>query len=451
MNQTEYSFSQTEDQKIDKYGKIADQIVKKALEDNKGYNLLGELCKIGPRLNASKGYEKALNWAKDLMEEMGLTDIRLQPVMVPHWERGDRELAEITESSRFNGKFLSIAALGGSVGTQGEGITGKVIGVKSFEELRKIGNKAAGKIIFFNRPMEKGLINTFSGYGGAVNQRIQGAVEAAKVGGVAAIVRSVTTKYDNVPHLGLMRYEDGVRRIPSVSIGLIDADYLSKAIKDDPDLKLNIKLSCRNYPDVESYNLIGDLKGSEKPEEIIVVGGHFDAWDKGEGAHDDGGGCIQALEIIDLFQRLGIKPKRTIRCVFFVNEEQGGSGSVAYGEYASSSSERHYAAVESDRGVYTPRGFLVDSQPEILTKIQSWLPIFKKAHIEWVLRGGSGPDINKIRNAKALIGYVPDDERYFDVHHSANDVYGEVHPREMELGAAAMAILVYLISEEGLE
>ncbi|MFC1724596.1 M20/M25/M40 family metallo-hydrolase [candidate division KSB1 bacterium] len=447
----ENSFSQTDQQKRDEYNKTADLIVKRALEDEKGYKLLAELCKIGPRLNGSKGYEKALIWAKGIMEKMELTDIKLQPVMVPHWERGNTEIAEITVSSRFKGKFLSIAALGGSIGTPAEGITGEVIEVKSFEELREVGSKAVGKIIFFNRPVNKGLINTFSGYGGAVDQRIQGAVEAAKAGGIASVVRSVTTKHDNVPHLGMMRYQDGIRKIPSVSIGLVDADFLSEALKDDPALKLSVKLSCENHPDVESYNLMGDLKGYEKPDEIIVVGGHFDAWDKGDGAHDDGGGCIQALEIIDLFQRLGIKPKRTIRCVFFVNEEQGGSGSVAYGEYARNSKEIHYAAVESDRGVFTPRGFVVESQPDVLIKIQSWLPVLKKAHIEWVLRGGSGPDINKIRNAKALAGFVPDDERYFDLHHSANDLYSEVHPREMELGAAAMAVLVFLISEEGLE
>ena len=433
----------------DKYMATAENIVKTALTDEFGYKLLGDLCRIGPRLNGSEGFKKALKWAKLKMEELGLENITLQPAIVPHWERGNKEEAEIIKSKNFKNKKLSIAALGGSIGTSGKGITGEVFEVRNFDELKNNAGEARGKIIFFNRPVDKSLINTFSGYGGAVDQRINGAVEAARVGGIAAIVRSVTTRYDNVPHLGLMRYDENIQKVPAVSIGLQDADFLSEALKKEPDLQVNIRLSCENLPDVESYNLYGDLIGSEFPSEVIVVGGHFDCWDQGDGAHDDGGGCIQALEVISLFKRLGIKPKRTIRCVFFVNEEQGGSGSVAYGEYSGKCEEQHYAAIESDRGVYTPRGFNVDGKQEVLEKIRSWLPFLKKAHIEWVVRGGSGPDINKIKNAKALIGYLPDDERYFDVHHSANDVYSEVNSREMELGAAAMAILTYLISEEG--
>jgi len=435
----------------DEYMKISREIVRTALTEKKGYGLLEELCNIGPRINGSEELEKAIQWAKSKMEEMGFDRVWLQPVKVPNWKRGNIERAEIINSREYKGKILSIAALGGSIGTSESGITGKVVEVQGFEELHNLKEKAEGKIIFFNRPMDKGEINTFSAYGSAVDQRIEGAIEAAKAGGFAAIARSVTTKYDNIPHLGLMTYRNGVTKVPAVSIGLIDADFLSDALKKEPYLELNIKLDCKNLDKVQSYNLIGEITGSEKPEEIIVVGGHFDCWDKGEGAHDDGGGCMQALEVLDMFKRLKLKPKRTVRCVLFVNEEQGGSGSIKYGEYAGESEEIHYAAVESDRGVFTPRGFYISAQAKVIRKIQSWMPYLKNAHIEWIKKGGSGPDINKIENTKALIGYVPDDERYFDVHHSANDVFETVHPREMELGTAAMAILVYLISEEGLE
>jgi carboxypeptidase Q len=202
-------------------------------------------------------------------------------------------------------------------------------------------------------------------------------------------------------------------------------------------------------PDALSYNVICDLKGYENPDEVVIVAGHFDSWDVGCGAHDDGGGCIQSLEVLDLFKRLNIKTKRTIRCIFYINEENGVRGGIEYGIYADTvSTEKHIAAIESDRGVFTPVGFSVTSDSTTLAKLQSWLPILEYTGISWVKAGGSGVDISKIKNAKALIGYVPDNQRYFDLHHSANDIFEEVHSREMQLGTAAIAILTYLLSEE---
>jgi len=241
---------------------------------------------------------------------------------------------------------------------------------------------------------------------------------------------------------------DSLPEIPAASLGYLDADFLSEALIKDPGLKLNLKLSCRTLPDVLSYNVISDLKGTDNPDEIIVVSGHFDSWDVGCGAHDDGGGCIQALEVLDLFKRLSVKPKCTIRCIFYINEENGVKGGIEYGKYADTSGEKHIAAVESDRGVFTPAGFNISSDSLTLNKIQSWLPVLDYAGIKWIKEGGSGVDISKIKNARALIGFVPDGQRYFDLHHSANDVFEEVHPREMELGAAAIAVLAYLLSED---
>lgn len=247
-----------------------------------------------------------------------------------------------------------------------------------------------------------------------------------------------------------MYYNDTLPKIPSVGIGVLDADFLSQSLKDEPFLKINLKLSCKTLPDSKSYNVIGDIKGTENPDEIILIGGHFDCWDKGVGAHDDGGGCIQSLEVLNLFQRLNLKPKRTIRCVFFINEENGTAGGIEYGKYSDSSSEKHIAAIESDRGVFTPRGFFVDADSVTIAKIKSWLPLLEIADINWVKKGGSGVDVSKIKKSKALIGFVPDSQRYMDVHHSANDVIEAVNPRELELGTAALAILTYLLSEEGL-
>lgn len=433
------------------YLDISDKIVRTALIDQKGYKLLGELCEIGPRLSGSDESLRAIYWAKKKMEDLGFDKVWLQPVVVPKWVRGDVELAMIVESKKYNGKKLNIAAFGGSVGTKKEGIIAEVVAVNNFEELKNAGSKIKNKIVFFNRPLDLGEINTFAGYGGAVDQRTQGAIEAAKFGAVGVIVRSITTKHDNVPHVGVMYYIDSLLKIPSVAIGYRDADFLLEAIIRDPSLKINLKLSCKTIPDVQSYNVIGELKGTERPDEIIVVGGHFDSWDKGCGAHDDGAGCIQSMEVLDLFKRLNIKQKITIRCVFFINEENGVRGAIEYGNYADTAKEYHYAAIESDRGAFTPRGFYVDADSTIIEKINEWLPYLQKARIEWVRKGGSGVDISFIKTCKTKIGYVPDDQRYMDVHHSANDTFDTVHPREFELGSAAIAILVYLISEIGLE
>ncbi|MCP4725269.1 MAG: M20/M25/M40 family metallo-hydrolase [bacterium] len=428
----------------------AGQFVKTALADQKGYNLLKELTDIGHRLSGSETSLQAIDWAYNKMLELGFENVTKQPLLAPNWVRGDIEKAEIVTAGSHRGKELRIAALGGSVGTPAGGITAGVVEVSSFDELRNMGERARGKIIFFNRPLDMSLLNTFSGYGGAVDQRTQGAQQAAAVGGVAALVRSVTTKYDNVPHTGTMGgYPDGIERVPAAAIGQIDADLLSNALNDEPDLQINLDLSAKNLPYKESFNVYGDIIGSEKPDEIIVIGGHFDCWDKGTGAHDDGGGCIQAMEVLDLFIRLGIKPKRTLRAVFFMDEEIAQTGANKYAEYALASTEKHVAAIESDRGVLTPRGFTADTDNALIEKMQGWLPALQQARIEWIRPGGSGVDVGRISNVTAKFGYFTDDQRYFDYHHSANDVFSEVNPREMELGSAAMAILVYLISENG--
>ncbi|MCX6174155.1 MAG: M20/M25/M40 family metallo-hydrolase [Ignavibacteriales bacterium] len=436
--------------KIQNYNEIAGKIVRSALLDKKGYKWLNELCSIGPRLSGSENSSKAITWAKNKMKECGFDSVWLQPVMVPKWVRGKIEKAYISKSKKYLNKKITIVSYGGSIGTSKAGISGQVIEVKGLDEVKNLGDKAKGKIVFYNRPFDNGLLNTFEGYGKAVDQRINGAIEASKIGAAAVIVRSVQSSYDNIPHTGVMLYDDNVKQIPSAAISVIDADFLSKAIQSEPNLNITIKMDCKSFPEVESYNVIGQSTGSEKPNEVIVVGGHFDSWDKGCGAHDDGAPCLQTMEALDLLKRLNIKPKRTIRCVLFINEENGLRGGIEYGKFSSTSSEINLAGIESDRGAFTPRGFSVTTDSLSLMKMQSWLPVLNKADIEWIRKGGSGGDVGQIKNAKALLGYVPDDQRYMDLHHSDNDVYTAVHPREMELGTAAIAIMSYLLSEEGL-
>ncbi len=442
-------------QDLQKYFPIADSIVASSVLNRTGYKWLKELCEIGPRNIGSQNLERAIEWAKQKIDSLGFK-LTLQPVMVDHWKRGNFETAVISQSTKFSGKKLNISAIGGSVGTPENGITAEVLEVKNFEELRNRKNEANGKIIFFSRPLDPAELNTFAAYGNAVDQRTRGALVAAEYGGVASIIRSVTTKYDTVPHVGAMRnYVDSLPKVPAAVLGYADADFLSNALKEEPSLKLTIKLDCEILPDVQSYNIIADLTGTEKSDEYVIVSGHFDSWDKGDGAHDDGGGCMQALEVLDLLKRLDLKPKRTIRCILYINEEHGLDGGYAYASLSDSLKLINYAAIESDRGVFTPRGFTADIDSAnlsvVLNKMQSWVSILNKAKIEWIKKGGSGADISRIKNSKALIGYVPDDARYFDLHHSDNDVFEEVNPREMQLGAAAMAILAYLISEVGLE
>jgi len=432
---------------IDEHNKIAQIIVETALREQRGYEYLRELCEFGPRLSGSENSMKAINWAYEKMKSLGFDKVWLQPVLVPHWERGNKESCTIPELK----KELSVLALGGSIATPVEGITAEVIEVKTFEELEKRKEEAEGKIVFFSRALDQSNVNTFSGYGGAVNQRVSGAIEAAKYGAVGVVIRSITTKYDNVPHTGVMDYVDSLPKIPAAALGYLDADYLSNELKQNPHLKLNLKLNCKTLPDAQSYNVIGEITGTEFPDEIVLVGGHFDSWNVGHGAHDNGAGCIQSLEVLDLMKRLDIKLKRTLRCVFFINEENGARGATEYANYADTSGQTHLAVIESDRGAFTPIGFYAEiDSAEILSRLQSWLPILEKANIEWVRKGGSGVDVQKIKNAKLHMGYVPDDQRYMDFHHSANDTFDAVHPREFELGTAAIAIMAYLLSEEGL-
>lgn len=429
-------------------------IYDEALTNGNSYENLKYLCKnIGHRLSGSENAEKAVKHTKKLMEEYGFDKVYLQEVMVPHWVRGEKETAKIIGSKSASEKPIRICALGGSICTSPEGLTAEVIEVKNFEELIALGEeKVKGKIVFFNRPMDPKALTSFEAYGGAVDQRGMGAIEAAKSGASGALIRSMNLRQDDYPHTGAMRYYDSIPKIPAAAVSTNDAELLSKLLKEEKTCKIYMKMNCRALEDVKSYNVIGEIKGSEFPDEIIVVSGHLDSWDTGEGAHDDGAGCMQSIEVLRLFKALGIKPKRTIRAVMFMNEENGLRGAKKYAENAKTTREKHLAAIESDAGGFSPRGFGIEASKEKTEKVLKWKPLFEQFGLPEVEIGHSGADIYQLKNDEtALFGLSPDSQRYFDYHHANTDVFEAVNKRELELGGAAMAALVYMIDKYGLK
>ena len=444
---TSYGFSQNNDQEQIK--KIYDA----ALTQGKGYDWLNYLSnQIGGRLSGSIQAQQAVNYTKSQLDSLGLDKVWLQPVMVPKWVRGTPEFAyfETTPGITTN---VAICALGGSVPTPPTGIKANIIEVDGIEELATLGkDKIQGKIVFFNKPMDPTQINTFSAYSNCVDQRYSGALEASKFGALGVIVRSMNLRLDNFPHTGSMGYGDQsiAERIPAAAISTNAADLLSTSLRLNPEINFYFKQNCKQFEDVESYNVIGEIKGSSKPEEIIVVGGHLDSWDLGDGSHDDGAGCVQSMEVLNLFKKTGYTPKRTIRVVLFMNEENGLRGGTKYAEVAEASKEKHIFALESDSGGFTPRGFTFDSSDKNFDKIKSWKPLFEPYLVHYFEKGGSGADIGPLKkDGLVLAGLRPDSQRYFDYHHAENDTFEHVNKRELELGSAAMASLIYLVDSYG--
>ncbi len=432
-----------------------------ALVGSPAYAQLRYLCKdIGARLSGSENAQKAVEYMQRVLDSMNLDTVYLQPVMVPHWERGEKEFCQIigNDAAKINQKILDITALGGSVGTDGR-LKTEIVAVNSLEELENLSKEEAkryeGKIIFVTQPMDAKFINTGSAYGACSSVRVRGANYAAKVGAKAFLLRSLTLATDNHPHTGVMVYEEETKKIPAAALSTISADYLEKLLveaqKENKSVEMELQLNCETLPDVLSYNVIGELRGREKPEEIITVGGHLDSWDLAEGAHDDGTGCLQSVEVLRLIQKLETRPKRTIRCVLFMSEENGASGAKEYAKVAKDKNENHIAALESDSGGFTPRGFRVQDSTR-LASIQKWLPLFEPYNLHKIEYGFGGVDIRPLGDSGTLlIGLEPDSQRYFDHHHAETDVFENVHEREFLLGAAAMASLVYMMAEYGIE
>ncbi len=425
-----------------------------SLLNGKSYQWLEYLSNdIGGRLSGSLNAQRAVDYTKKELETLGLDKVWLQPVMVPKWVRGAKEFAYI-ETAPGSTRNINITALGGSVSTPVGGAKAQVIEVQGIEDLARYGEEQIkGKIVFYNRPMRADLISTFEAYGGCVDQRYSGAAEAAKYGAIGVLVRSMNLRLDDFPHTGTMSYGElrPSQRIPAAAISTNDAEYLSGLLKIEKKAEVYFKLNSEQLPDVQSYNVIGEITGSQFPNEYIVVGGHLDSWDVGDGSHDDGAGVVQSMEVLRLLKESGIKPKRSIRVVLFMNEENGLRGGNKYAEVAKEKNENHIFALESDSGGFTPRGFSFDARQDQFDQIVAWEPLFKPYLIHYFEMGGSGADIGPLKNGEiVLAGLRPDSQRYFDHHHSENDTFDQVNKRELELGAATMASLIYLVDKYGI-
>ncbi len=430
------------------------KIYDEELVNGQCYGNLHYLCKnIGQRLSGSPNAQKAVEWGKKMMESYGFDHVFLQEVMVPHWVRGAKEQGVIIDGkTRIS---VPIAALGMSVATPKEGVTAGVIEVHSLKQLDTLGEAVIkGKIVFFNRPFDPRFIETLRAYGTAGDQRNLGPAAAAKYGARAVIVRSLTESLDNYPHTGATKYTPDGLNIPAAAISTKAANQLSALLKQKPSsIKFYLRQSCKMLPDTLSYNVVGELKGTENPNKFITVGGHLDSWDLAEGAHDDGTGVMGSLEAVRILKALGYRPKNTIRAVLFMNEENGDKGGIKYAELAAQNKEEHIAAIESDAGGFTPRGFgFTGLSADQLKNLAQWKKLFEPYGSERLTAGGGGSDIGPLKEKTPgiiLIGLSPDLQRYFDVHHSANDVFENVNKRELELGSASMASLIYLIDQHG--
>jgi hypothetical protein len=416
------------------------------------YDNLRVLCKkVGHRISGSPAAAKAVEWGNRTMQEAGADKVWLQAADVPYWFRGNESLY-LTLDGEF--KKVDALALGNSEGTGGKPLNAPVIMVQNFDEFAALPESAVrGKIVFFNYRFRQDFVFTFDGYGDAVKYRGGTPSVAAKKGAVAVIIRSMSTGEDDFPHTGGTHYKDSVKKIPAVALGNKTADKLEAACKLGTRVMAKLTSECHMEPSmVRSYNVIGEIRGTEHPERIITIGGHLDSWDVGEGAQDDGAGCVQSIEVIRAFKALGLKPKCTIRAVLFMNEENGQKGGQAYADSAKAKHEQHVLAIETDAGGFTPRGLgfvMNQSQRDQILKYKDlWKPygILDFSHDE----GGS--DISPIHEKLGVPmgGLAPDSQRYFDIHHTNNDVFENVNHRELKLGAVVLAQLIWTVSEQGL-
>lgn len=437
-----FSLAQTTEDSI-QFKRISDEI----LINGEAYENLRELTKdIGHRLSGTENLNEAIRWAAQKMEEAGADTVWLQEVMVPVWERGKESLQMKTGDGSWEDlKFLS---LGNSEGSSGKDLIAEVIMVRDFEELESLPDeKVKGKAVFINYPFRQDFVQTFRAYGDAAKYRWGAASKVAEKGGKFAIVRSLSSADDDAPHTGAMGYDEKFPKIPAVTIGNLTSERLALLLQNNTvTLKLNSE--CGMKGEALSYNVIGEIKG-QKDDKIISVGGHIDSWDVGEGAHDDGAGIVQGIEILRAFKALGIKPNHTIRAVGWTNEENGVRGGVKYAEEAQRKKETHLFAIESDAGGFVPRGISLDMDEESRKQIQSWAPLFLPYGVYDFSGVYGGVDINPLNRTMGVpvAGLSPDSQRYFDLHHSENDTFDKVNKRELHLGAIAMGQIIFMIDK----
>lgn len=426
-----------------------ERLLREGLERGRAHELLTDLCTTAPhRLAGSPGSEAALEWGRSTLEELGLSGVHLEPCEVPVWVRGEVEELVVTAPAELAGMPLPVLALGNSVATPPEGLEAELVVVEDFEELAALGAEARDKAVLFARPFDPSLMDTFAAYSGAVNQRSRGASEAAKAGARFALVRSLTGRTDDHPHTGNMNYAEGVRRIPAAAVSTRACDLLRERVEAGDEVRMRLRLDCSREADGPSANVIGEYLGRELPDEVVIVSGHLDSWDVGQGAHDDGAGCIHAIEAVRLLKALDLRPRRTIRVVLYMNEENGTAGARDYAADHLEEFPRHVLAIESDRGGFVPRGFGFDGGEAGLRYVQELGLLLEEVGASRVRAGFSGVDISPLKAfGVPLVGLNVDTQRYFDHHHSARDTVEHVHPRELQLGAIAVAGLAYLAAE----
>ncbi len=438
-------FAQSEDSILIR--KIADEI----LMNGKAYSNLHSLTKnVGGRITGSPKMYEAEDWGVKTLKEMGADKVWLQECKVPRWVRGGKDEAKLINGNKE--ESLAVLALGNSVGTESNGIKAQVLLVNSFDELEQKKDEVKGKIVFYNYKFNPKFIETFYGYGDAVRYRGAGASRAAKYGAVAVLVRAVTNSTDNFPHTGAMRYDNALPKIPALAVGLWDADKIAEALKQNKSAEIFIKSNAHTLSDTTGHNVIGEITGSEFPDQYITVGGHLDSWDPAEGAHDDGAGCVHAIEVLRALKAMGYKPKHSIRVVLFADEENRGDGGKKYAEEAKAKNEKHIFGLESDAGGFTPRAFSIALPADKLDNIRKkWLPLLIDYGVYKFIAGGGGADVEPLNESLGIpvSELMPDSQRYFDYHHTPNDVFENVNKRELELGAINMAALIYLVDKYG--
>jgi len=438
------AFTQTKD--ADQIKQIFDNV----LTNHEAYENLRYLCTSAPgRLIGSEESIIAQKYMKEYFEKSGADKVYFQEFNSPAWKCDSASVFILSENGQQT--LLATDALGPSPATSKDGIKAEVIEVMGLKDVEALGrDKIEGKIVFYNRPWDPTFIRTFGGYSDAVDQRAQGPAKAAEFGAVGAIVRSVTNAMDHYPHTGSTHYTD--QKIPAVAIATLDADLLSQSLKNNPNLKVHLFIDAEDIEQTNTYNLIAEITGTEKPEEIIVVAGHIDAWHNTPGAHDDGAGCVQAADVLRVFKELKIENKRTIRAVMYMDEELYQSGGNAYADEVGKSGEKHLFAMEADGGGFTPRMFTIKASNGVVEQISSFQPLLQAYGIDEIKAGWGGVDIGPLHEyGIPLIGYGTDSQRYFDMHHSPNDTFDQINFRELQLGSGCMASLIYLIDKYGLE
>lgn len=402
-----------------------------------GFNRLALFCDtFGPRFSGTTNLEAALDWALAQMRQDGLEDVRSEPVLVPHWVRGEESVHMLAPRAQ----ALHALALGGSVGTAEEGITAEVLGVRTFDELRARAGEAKGKIVFYNY--------AYSGYGSGLPYRSRGAIEAARVGAVASLIRSVTGFSLQSPHTGVMRYEEGVPRIPHVALSLEDTALIQRWLDRGERVVVRLRLGAQTLPDTVSRNLLAEWRGRERPDELVVVGGHSDSWDVAPGAMDDAGGCFAAWEAVRLLRRLDLRPRRTIRLVWWVNEENGLRGARAYRTNHTAELPRHVLAMESDIGVFQPTGFSFAGSPAARAQVTAIARLLGETGAATVVEGDGGADTSPLLAAGVPVmelQTVPD--RYFWYHHTVADTVDKLSPVEFDRCVAALAAMAYIVAD----